>query len=120
MPLAEDDAPIGAELHAITHLDSQYFSMTFGRITRYFLTTRHARASLRMGVTADFSEGSSGGPLLDDRGNVVGIVSATRGDAHQMVHRDAIPVSSLRRLAGQTTSKQTIVAPAISFLMNGI
>jgi len=100
IPLAERNAKIGAELLAITHPDSHYFSMTFGRTTRYFQTTRHAVPSLRMGVTADFSEGSSGGPLLDMFGNVVGVVSATRGDASQMVHREAIPVSSLRRLTG--------------------
>ena len=101
IPLAIRDAEIGAELLALTHPDSHYFSMTSGRTTRYFQTFRHATPSLRMGITADFSEGSSGGPLLDSHGNVVGLVSATRGDSRQMVHREAIPVSSLRRLIGK-------------------
>lgn len=106
IPLAERNAKIGAELLAITHPDSHYFSMTFGRTTRYFQTTRHAMPSLRMGVTADFSEGSSGGPLLDVFGNVVGVVSATRGNASQMIHREAIPVSSLRKLTGNSTQRE--------------
>ena len=115
IPLAERDAKIGAELIAITHPDSHYFSMTFGRTTRYFQTTRHALTSLRMGVTADFSEGSSGGPLLDMFGNVVGVVSATGGNASQMVHREAIPVSSLRRLTRNAADpKQTLVEPAVT------
>ena len=99
IPLAERDALVGSGLLAITHPESHYFSMTFGQTTRYFQKTRHAMLSLRMGVTADFSEGSSGGPLLDAAGNVVGIVSATAGSHSQMLHREAVPVSSLRRLA---------------------
>lgn len=115
IPLADRDARIGAELLAISHPDSHYFSMTFGRTTRYFQTTRHAMPSLRMGVTADFSEGSSGGPLLDLFGNVVGVVSATRGNASQMVHREAIPVSSLLKLTGNATQwEQTSTEPVIS------
>lgn len=116
IPVASGNTGVGAELMAITHPDSHYFSMTFGRTTRYFQTTRHAVPSLRMGVTADFSEGSSGGPLLDMFGNVVGVVSATRGDASQMVHREAIPVSSLRRLTGNATHSQpTSAEQAVSF-----
>jgi S1-C subfamily serine protease len=101
LPLAETDTGIGAEVMALTHPDSHYFSMTFGRTTRYFQATRHALPSLRMGVTSDFSEGSSGGPVLDMFGNVVGIVSATRSNSTQMIHREAIPVSSLHKLLGQ-------------------
>lgn len=61
-------------------------------------------------MTADFSEGSSGGQLLDMFGNVVGVISATRGDASQMVHREAIPVSSRRRLTGNATHLQPTLA----------
>ena len=100
IPLAESDASVGSDLLAITHPESHYFSMTLGQTTRYFQKNRHAMLSLRMGVTADFSEGSSGGPLLDSRGNVVGVVSAIAGNQNRMVHREAIPVSSLKRLAG--------------------
>ena len=115
IPLARGNAQVGTELLAITHPDSHYFSMTWGRTTRYFQTTRHALPSLRMGVTADFSEGSSGGPLLDQFGNVVGVVSATGGNASQMVHREAIPVSSLRKLIRNATDqKQTSAEPAVS------
>jgi serine protease Do len=120
IPLASGNASVGAELMAITHPDSHYFSMTFGRTTRYFQTTRHAVPSLRMGVTADFSEGSSGGPLLDMFGNVVGVVSATGGNVSQMAHREAIPISSLRRLTGNTADpKHTLVEPAVSVNSSG-
>ena len=118
IPLAQSDALVGSDLLAITHPESHYFSMTFGQTTRYFQKTRHAMPSLRMGVTADFSEGSSGGPLLDAFGNVVGVVSAIAGNHSQMVHREAVPVSSLRRLAGQPVDA-TIPGdePAVTFDM---
>ncbi len=117
--LADRDAKIRAEQLAISHPDSNCFSMTLGRTTRYFQTTHHAVPSLRMEVTAGSSEDSSGGPLLDMFGNVVGIVSATRGDASQMVHREAIPVSSLRRLTGNATHSQpTSAEQAVSFDSN--
>ncbi|HQX52773.1 MAG TPA: serine protease [Planctomycetaceae bacterium] len=102
IPLAPNNALVGSGLLAITHPQSHYFSMTSGQSTRYFLKTRHAMPSLRMGVTADFSEGSSGGPLLDSFGNVVGVVSATMGNQNQMLQLEAIPVSSLRRLSGHS------------------
>ena len=30
-----------------------------------------------MGVTAEYARGSSGGPVMDDAGNVIGMVSST-------------------------------------------
>jgi S1-C subfamily serine protease len=105
IPLSLLDAPIAAEVLAISHPNSNYFSLTHGRITRYFRRVRHAFPSVRMGVTAEFGEGSSGGPLMDHFGNVIGILSATLGDTGQMVHREAIPVSALRTmLAGSKMS----------------
>jgi S1-C subfamily serine protease len=43
-----------------------------------------------MEVTAASSEGFCGGPLLDMFSDVVGAVSATRVNASQMVHREAM------------------------------
>jgi S1-C subfamily serine protease len=88
--LADRDETIRPEQLAISHPDSHCFSVTFGRTTRYFQTTRHALPSLRMEVTAASSEGFSGGPLLDMFSDVVGAVSATRVNASQMVHREAM------------------------------
>jgi serine protease Do len=56
-----------------------------------------------MSITADFAQGSSGGPVLDRRGNVIGVVAATlslyNSDNNlQMVSKEAIPVSRIRAL----------------------
>ena len=57
-------------------------------------------------MTADFAKGSSGGPIMDDRGNMVSMVSSIRAiyfsnqpPYHlQMNVKLTIPVSSLRRV----------------------
>ena len=57
-------------------------------------------------MTADFAKGSSGGPIMDDRGNMVAMVSCIRAIYYsqqppyylQMNVKLTIPVSSLRML----------------------
>jgi hypothetical protein len=67
-----------------------------------------ARLLTMLQVTCDFAVGSSGAPITDDRGNVVGIAQSTTTvlvdpDAEpaetQMVARSAVPAQVLRALA---------------------
>ena len=61
-----------------------------------------------MAITADYAKGSSGAPVLNSKGEVVGMVSATnsiyynkeRGQNQnlQMVIKSCIPVDAIRRL----------------------
>jgi hypothetical protein len=88
----------GAAVTLISHPDSCFYSLTRGYVTRYWATTSHGRETLRMGVTAEFADGSSGAPLFDVYGNVVGIVAGTENRSYQMVHRTAIPSHTLRTL----------------------
>ncbi len=88
----------GAAVTLISHPNSCFYSLTRGDVTRYWATTNYGRESLRMGVTAEFADGSSGGPLFDACGNVVGIVAGTENRSYQMVHRSAIPSYTLRKL----------------------
>jgi serine protease Do len=76
LPLATDARP-GTRLHALSHPDGGFWSLTDGILSRFF-TFREGGQTVRMfTTTADFAVGSSGGPLVDDRGNVVGMVSST-------------------------------------------
>lgn len=98
LPLGPDAAP-GDDANVIGHPHNMFYSFTQGRVSRWY----RRNGGEKMSVTADFSQGSSGGPVLDGNGNVIGIVSATRslynGDNHvQMVSREAIPVRALRAL----------------------
>ena len=51
--------------------------MTEGILSRYFTHRADGQAKRMFATTVDFAVGSSGGPLVDDRGNVVGMVSST-------------------------------------------
>jgi S1-C subfamily serine protease len=98
LPLGPDALP-GEDANVIGHPHNMYYSFTRGTVSRMY----RRDGGDKMSITADFSQGSSGGPVLDNKGNIIGIVSATRslynGDNHvQMVSRETIPVRALRAL----------------------
>lgn len=78
LPVAADAAPVGSWVGVLSHPGDFYYVYTQGSVTRY--STEKAEDGTRerwMGVTAEFATGSSGGPVLDDRGNVVGMTAVT-------------------------------------------
>lgn len=105
------DAKVGSDLHIIAHPDSRFFTYTSGKVSRYYhkFTQKGLGATL-MTVTAEFARGSSGGPVMDSAGNVVGMVASTQSIYYptkkksdkrgpfQMVIRNCVPVSSIRAL----------------------
>ena len=76
LPLVAGAKP-GQRLHALSHPDGALFSFTEGILSRYFVHRADGQAKTMFTTTVDFAVGSSGGPLVDDRGNVVGMVSST-------------------------------------------
>lgn len=111
-PLAiGDTAGIGAKVRVISHPDRRYFMNTAGEVSRY-----HRQAGQKgrgpavwMSITADYAKGSSGGPVFNDKGEVVGMVSSTNSIYYeskdgspkgslQMVVKNCVPVSAIRAL----------------------
>jgi S1-C subfamily serine protease len=90
--------PEGTPVTVISHPSSNFFSLTQGFISRYWAATSYGELSVRMSVTADFADGSSGGPIFNSRGAVTGLVSATDAFGNQMVRRSAAPADAIRRL----------------------
>ena len=86
--------------------DPHPYAYTHGRVSRTIALNPGDPFSRRMEMTADFAKGSSGGPIMDDRGNMVSMVSSIRAiyfsnqpPYHlQMNVKLTIPVSSLRRV----------------------
>jgi len=76
LPVVVDARP-GLRLHALSHPDAAFYSFTDGILSRSFVHRADGQAKTMFSTTVDFAVGSSGGPLVDDRGNVVGIVSST-------------------------------------------
>ena len=91
---------IGQKIHIISHPKSLFYKYTNGSISRHYLYEKDN--SERMSVTADFAVGSSGAPILNNNGEVVGIVSSTfkipNKRNSQMVIKEIIPINSLMKI----------------------
>ena len=103
-------APVGAKVDLISHPNQNFYTLSEGRVARYFITKRDKKTVPVMAITADFGRGSSGAPVLNEAGEVVGIAASTEslyyteddGDQKnlQMVFKNCVPVSQLRELIG--------------------
>lgn len=95
-----DNSSVGESIHVISHPRQMFYNYTKGIVSRYYFYEKEH--SKRMSITADFAVGSSGGPVLNDKGEVVGVVSSTfpipNSKMVQMVVKEIIPVNSLRKL----------------------
>ena len=103
-------APVGAKIDLISHPNHKFYTLSEGRVARYFVTQRNRRAVPAMAITADFGKGSSGAPVLNESGQVVGVAASTESLYYtekdgvqknlQMVFKNCVPVSQLRELIG--------------------
>uniref|UniRef100_A0A0G4HTT1 Serine protease n=1 Tax=Chromera velia CCMP2878 TaxID=1169474 RepID=A0A0G4HTT1_9ALVE len=104
---------LGAPVAVLGHPAGQQFFLTRGCVSRYF--KKGEKGPIGMAVTADFAKGSSGGPVFDLSGRVVGIVEATRtvhyDDAEtgksnvQMVIKCAIPSPYILEVLAAATGR---------------
>ena len=102
-------AAVGSRVSVISHPSNRYFSMSSGRVSRYYLEQqKNGVKAKRVAITADFGKGSSGGPLLNEFGDVVGIVASTNSVYYnskdgiprnlQMVFKQCVPTESILAL----------------------
>jgi len=107
LPVATN-APIGTPVTVISHPTHRYYTLTAGIVSRYQKTKRSGKTATMMTITADFGRGSSGAPVLDSRGAIVGLVSSTsslyypaakgKKEQLQMVFKQCVPGASILRL----------------------
>lgn len=105
IPLGQD-AATGSHVNLISHPKQMLYTYTQGYVSRNTMYNYPERPVLDlMEVTADFAEGSSGGPFMDDKGNLIGMVKGTTSIFYdeekrnpQMVLKVAIPVKVLKKL----------------------
>lgn len=103
-------APVGSKIDLISHPNRKFYTLSEGRVARYFVTQRNRKSVSAMAITADFGKGSSGAPVLNEQGQVVGIAASTESLYYneeegvqknlQMVFKNCVPVSQLRELIG--------------------
>lgn len=77
LPLALAPAPVGSPIVVMSHPDDRFYMLTTGTVARHTVWRETAGDQAFMTITADFAKGSSGCPVLDERGAVVGIVNNT-------------------------------------------
>lgn len=81
LPIASSVAP-GQNVRVISHPDGFLYTLTAGIVSRRFMGSRSGQKVPVLQITADFAKGSSGAPVFDDRGAVVGVVSYTKSIHH--------------------------------------
>jgi S1-C subfamily serine protease len=73
-----DDLGAGAPIYCYSHPANSFGCFSEGIVTRYCrLTGADRNGAVFMQITADYARGSSGGPIIDQAGNLVGLVSST-------------------------------------------
>ncbi|WP_027138020.1 S1 family peptidase [Gaetbulibacter saemankumensis] len=101
LALAEQEL-MGEDVYLMGHPFDNYFFMTKGMVARNYISDR--TGEVKMAITAEFGQGASGGPVVNNYGEVVGVVSATaihytngskvHGDP-QLIVKETVPVSVL-------------------------
>lgn len=118
LPLTRS-AAVGSTVYCISHpimnctgTEQGFFAFTQGIVSGRYRTKRMGDGHINvLAITADYAQGSSGGPILNEYGAVVGMVCETfsvdDGDGgNQMTWKFARPASSiLPLLQGESSTK---------------
>jgi len=105
--VAKSPAPAGADAFCLSHPEQQFYTFTRGMVSRYARYNNGGEGD-RMVITTDYARGSSGGPILNSKAQVIGLVSSTRSIYYseqdkiqrdlQMVLHFCVPASSIWKL----------------------
>jgi S1-C subfamily serine protease len=101
--------PVGSSVFVVSHPSNRFFTFSTGVISRYFSEKNGSAVMARMAITADYARGSSGAPVLNGYGAVVGMVCTTSSIYYtekddgtqkdlQMVVKSCIPARAILRL----------------------
>ncbi len=123
-PLAlASKARVGESAYCLSHPDGNHWVFTAGMVSRYFMnhedpdTGEKLKPSLYVNVTAEYSPGSSGAPVVDERGNVIAQVESItasleeengeKGDtvttSYGMPHRSCVAAEEIAKLVKRAT-----------------
>ncbi len=120
-------ANVGDTVYTLSHPSGLLYRFSKGMVTRNAVTEAPQGIPAppgerpRMCISADYAVGSSGGPVVDERGNLVGVISTTRtlyanggppNGQPQMVEKHTVPVSLLRELIDPCPASSRPTRPA--------
>jgi S1-C subfamily serine protease len=109
LPLAAEAAPIAEPIGVMSHPQEHFWMWTTGTVARQTMVRDKSGDQHFTTITADFAKGSSGCPVLDERGNAIGVVNNTESIYYendgrrrqvdlQMVVRNVTPSWVVRRM----------------------
>lgn len=98
LPFA-DSAPPGSRVWVMGHPGDSFYFLSSGLIANY---EKDDEGTAWLNTTADFGQGASGGPVVDEHGNVVGQVSRT----YTLYAGGPATRGRPRRVAGDLTQKR--------------
>jgi len=114
--LSQELEEVAARAYVIGAPKGYSFSISDGLVSQI----RQVDGFAQYQISCPISAGNSGGPVLNERGQVIGIVSWTKSDAQNVSF--AIPAREVARLkAGNAVSpwEQPIFAPRVSTVASG-
>ena len=106
LPVAPAHAEVGSWVGVISHPGDLFYVYTQGTVTRYSTNTNDDKKVEKwMGITAEYASGSSGAPVLNKYGAVVGMAALTLSlDANDDLKKPGDePKKPTRRRAGPIT-----------------
>lgn len=108
LSIAPKDAEIGDPAYVVSHPKGYFYAFSSGMVTDKFSKINAGKYRNLMAISADFAAGSSGAPIIDKYGNVIGTVTYTKTLQHsddpsktQMILKATVPSSSLLNLIKQ-------------------
>lgn len=76
LPIAPD-VQVGSPVYCLSHPRGHFYMFTDGIVSGKVMNNDKGRTNRRLEITADYAVGSSGAPIVNQCGAVVGVVSAT-------------------------------------------
>ena len=94
LPIARS-AEVGEDVHVVSHPKGRFYEYSRGHIGRFLISPRNQNTK-RISVTSHYGGGSSGGPIFNDQGQVVAVVSeAEVVPDRKIVFYDSVPYSAI-------------------------
>ncbi len=89
LPLARRDAEAGTPVMVVSNPSGHYYAVSTGVVARRSEQMRPAGRFQSLSITADFAKGSSGAPVCDETGSVIGVVDNTQSIYYTVEQRSA-------------------------------
>lgn len=104
------DLAAGATVLCMSNPDNSAGYLSEGIVARYSRErTPRSEGAVWMQITADYAKGSSGGPILDACGNVVGLVSSTNSVYYDEGGRGGLAPTNLQMVRHNCVPARSIV-----------